>query len=98
MEWEGPYFFVMYSEYGLAVNFGMTLLLRGHGGVGIIVFNDFLAILFSSMSLALIALEMRGELFRMPAVLLQNSGKPSTVFRSLALKVLRASGWKALPA
>lgn len=97
MEWEGPYFFVMYSEYGLAVNFGTTLLLRGHGGVGIIV-NVPLAILFGSMSLALIALEMRGELFRMPAVLLQNSGKPSTVFRSLALKVLRASGWKALPA
>lgn len=54
------FFFVIYSAYGLAFNFGTTLLIHGHGGVGIIV-NVFLAIMFASVSLAMLTGDMEGK-------------------------------------
>ncbi|KAL5524544.1 hypothetical protein ACEPAF_9684 [Sanghuangporus sanghuang] len=52
------FFFVIYSAYALAFNFGTTLIIRGDATVGIVV-NVIIAILIGSFSLALLAPEMQ---------------------------------------
>ena len=52
-------FFVVYAMYGLAFNFGTTLVIHGHATVGIIV-NVIIAILIGSTSLAMMASELQG--------------------------------------
>ncbi|KAJ4482117.1 P-loop containing nucleoside triphosphate hydrolase protein [Lentinula aciculospora] len=52
------FFFVIYSSYGLAFNFGTTLILEGHADAGQVI-NVFMAILIGSFSLALLAPEMQ---------------------------------------
>ena len=54
------FFFIIYSAYALAFDFGTTLILQGHGNVGTIV-NVFISILIGSFSLALLAPEMQGK-------------------------------------
>ena len=54
------FFFIIYSSYALAFNFGTTLVIHGHATVGIIV-NVFIAILIGSFSLAMLAPEMQGK-------------------------------------
>lgn len=56
----GVLFFVVYSSYGLAINFGTTLVLHGHASIGIIV-NVVLAILTGSFSLAMLQSSLEGE-------------------------------------
>ncbi|KAJ2930895.1 hypothetical protein H1R20_g6196, partial [Candolleomyces eurysporus] len=60
--WHGgglaSFFFVIYGAYGLAFNFGTTLLNRGQADSGTIV-NVLLAILIGSFSLAMLAPEMQ---------------------------------------
>lgn len=53
------FFFVIYSAYALAFQFGTTLVIEGHATVGIVV-NVIIAILIGSFSLALLAPEMQG--------------------------------------
>ncbi|KAI4527252.1 ste6-like protein [Schizophyllum commune Loenen D] len=52
------FFFVIYSSYALAFDFGTTLIGRGEADAGIVV-NVFFAILIGSFSLALLAPEMQ---------------------------------------
>ncbi|KAH7885321.1 P-loop containing nucleoside triphosphate hydrolase protein [Phlebopus sp. FC_14] len=52
------FFFVIYSAYALAFDFGTTLILEGYADAGQVV-NVFLAILIGSFSLALLAPEMQ---------------------------------------
>ncbi|KAL5482696.1 hypothetical protein ACEPAI_9290 [Sanghuangporus weigelae] len=52
------FFFVIYSAYALAFNFGTTLIINGDATVGIVV-NVIIAILIGSFSLALLAPEMQ---------------------------------------
>ncbi|TCD61612.1 GTPase-activating protein [Steccherinum ochraceum] len=52
------FFFVIYSAYALAFDFGTTLIGQGHANAGIVI-NVFLAILIGSFSLALLAPEMQ---------------------------------------
>ncbi|KAH9849517.1 P-loop containing nucleoside triphosphate hydrolase protein [Lenzites betulinus] len=60
--WQGAglsfFFFVIYGAYGLAFNFGTTLINQGHAQPGQIV-NVIFAILIGSFSLALLAPEMQ---------------------------------------
>ncbi|EIW59664.1 multidrug resistance protein 1 [Trametes versicolor FP-101664 SS1] len=60
--WHGAglsfFFFVIYGAYGLAFNFGTTLINEGHANPGQIV-NVIFAILIGSFSLALLAPEMQ---------------------------------------
>ena len=53
------FFFVIYSAYGLAFDFGTTLVIHGHATVGVIV-NVITAILIGSASLAMLSSEMQG--------------------------------------
>lgn len=53
------FFFVIYSAYALAFQFGTTLILQGHADSGQVV-NVFFAILIGSFSLAMLAPEMQG--------------------------------------
>lgn len=61
-QWHGcglaVFFFVIYSAYALAFNFGTTLINEGHAQPGTVV-NVILAILIGSFSLALLAPEMQ---------------------------------------
>lgn len=52
------FFFVIYSAYALAFDFGTTLVNRGQANPGLVI-NVFLAILIGSFSLALLAPEMQ---------------------------------------
>ncbi|GJE98503.1 multidrug resistance-associated ABC transporter [Phanerochaete sordida] len=52
------FFFVIYSAYALAFDFGTTLINEGHANAGDVV-NVFFAILIGSFSLALLAPEMQ---------------------------------------
>ncbi|KAJ3876935.1 P-loop containing nucleoside triphosphate hydrolase protein [Lentinula edodes] len=52
------FFFVIYSSYGLAFDFGTTLILDGHANAGQVI-NVFMAILIGSFSLALLNPEMQ---------------------------------------
>ncbi|EGO23855.1 hypothetical protein SERLADRAFT_450147 [Serpula lacrymans var. lacrymans S7.9] len=52
------FFFVIYSAYALAFDFGTTLINDGHANAGEVV-NVFLAVLIGSFSLALLAPEMQ---------------------------------------
>ncbi|CCO29186.1 Leptomycin B resistance protein pmd1 OS=Schizosaccharomyces pombe (strain 972 / ATCC 24843) GN=pmd1 PE=3 SV=2 [Rhizoctonia solani AG-1 IB] len=54
----GVFFFVIYGAYGLAFNFGTTLILQGHAQPGTVV-NVFIAILIGSFSLAMLAPEQQ---------------------------------------
>lgn len=54
----GAFFFVIYSSYALAFDFGTTLIDEGYADAGEVV-NVFLAILIGSFSLALLAPEMQ---------------------------------------
>ncbi|KAF9242528.1 P-loop containing nucleoside triphosphate hydrolase protein [Melanogaster broomeanus] len=54
----GVFFFVIYASYGLAFQFGTTLINEGHATAGEVV-NVFLAILIGAMSLAMVAPEMQ---------------------------------------
>ncbi|KAF8746719.1 P-loop containing nucleoside triphosphate hydrolase protein, partial [Rhizoctonia solani] len=54
----GVFFFVIYGAYGLAFNFGTTLILQGHASAGTVV-NVFIAILIGSFSLAMLAPEQQ---------------------------------------
>ncbi|KAF9221679.1 P-loop containing nucleoside triphosphate hydrolase protein [Gyrodon lividus] len=54
----GVFFFVIYSAYALAFQFGTTLINEGHATAGQIV-NVFLAILIGSFSLVMLAPEMQ---------------------------------------
>ncbi|KAI0350350.1 P-loop containing nucleoside triphosphate hydrolase protein [Trametes cingulata] len=60
--WHGAglsfFFFVIYGAYGLAFNFGTTLINQGHANAGQVV-NVIFAILIGSFSLALLAPEMQ---------------------------------------
>ncbi|KAI6035808.1 P-loop containing nucleoside triphosphate hydrolase protein [Pisolithus marmoratus] len=56
----GVFFFVMYSAYALAFNFGATLINDGHATAGQVI-NVFMAILLGSFSLAKMAPEATGE-------------------------------------
>jgi ATP-binding cassette subfamily B (MDR/TAP) protein 1 len=53
------FFFVIYSAYALAFQFGTTLIIEGHATAGQVV-NVFFAILIGSFSLAMLAPEMQG--------------------------------------
>jgi ATP-binding cassette subfamily B (MDR/TAP) protein 1 len=53
------FFFVIYSAYALAFQFGTTLINEGHANAGQVV-NVFFAVLIGSFSLALLAPEMQG--------------------------------------
>lgn len=53
------FYFVIYSSYALAFNFGTTLVIQGHATVGKLV-NVIIAILIGSFSLALLAPELQG--------------------------------------
>ncbi|THU88633.1 P-loop containing nucleoside triphosphate hydrolase protein [Dendrothele bispora CBS 962.96] len=52
------FFFVIYGSYGLAFNFGTTLIIQGHANVGQVI-NVFMSIFIGSVSLALLAPEMQ---------------------------------------
>ncbi|KZV67726.1 P-loop containing nucleoside triphosphate hydrolase protein [Peniophora sp. CONT] len=52
------FFFVIYSAYALAFDYGTTLINQGHADAGQVI-NVFLAILIGSFSLALMAPEMQ---------------------------------------
>ncbi|KAJ8520713.1 hypothetical protein ONZ45_g2501 [Pleurotus djamor] len=52
------FLFVIYSSYALAFSFGTTLINSGHANAGQVI-NVFLAILMSSISLAMLAPEMQ---------------------------------------
>ncbi|KAK7469298.1 hypothetical protein VKT23_003782 [Stygiomarasmius scandens] len=52
------FFFVIYGSYGLAFNFGTTLIIQGHADVGQVI-NVFMSILIGSFSLAMLAPEMQ---------------------------------------
>ncbi|KAG1745981.1 P-loop containing nucleoside triphosphate hydrolase protein [Suillus paluster] len=52
------FFFIIYSAYALAFDFGTTLINEGYANAGAVV-NVFLAILIGSFSLALLAPEMQ---------------------------------------
>ncbi|KAG9099473.1 GTPase-activating protein [Ceratobasidium sp. 370] len=54
----GIFFFVIYGAYGLAFNFGTTLIIQGHADAGVVV-NVFIAILIGSFSLAMLAPEQQ---------------------------------------
>lgn len=54
------FFFVIYSSYALAFQFGTTLIIAGEADAGIII-NVFLAIFIGSISLALMAPDMQGR-------------------------------------
>ena len=54
------FFFVIYSAYALAFSFGTTLIIHGHGTVGIVV-NVFIAILIGSFSLVMLAPDSQGK-------------------------------------
>ncbi|CAE6419809.1 unnamed protein product [Rhizoctonia solani] len=54
----GIFFFVIYGAYGLAFNFGTTLIIQGHADAGTVV-NVFIAILIGSFSLAMLAPEQQ---------------------------------------
>ncbi|KAI6166709.1 P-loop containing nucleoside triphosphate hydrolase protein, partial [Pisolithus thermaeus] len=56
----GVFFFVIYSAYALAFDFGTTLINDGNATAGQVV-NVFMAILIGSFSLALMAPEARGK-------------------------------------
>ncbi|KAI6043447.1 P-loop containing nucleoside triphosphate hydrolase protein [Pisolithus marmoratus] len=55
----GFFFFIIYSAYALAFDFGTTLINEGHATAGQVV-NVFMAILIGSFSLAILAPEIRG--------------------------------------
>lgn len=57
------FFFIIYASYALAFDFGTTLVIHGHATVGIVI-NVFMAILIGSFSLAMLAPEAQGKLFR----------------------------------
>ncbi|OCH89914.1 P-loop containing nucleoside triphosphate hydrolase protein [Obba rivulosa] len=88
--WHGSglavFFFVIYSAYALAFDFGSTLINRGEADAGEIV-NVILSILIGSFSLALLAPEMQAithgrgaaaklyeTIFRVPAIDSMNEG------------------------
>ena len=87
------FFFVVYSSYALAFQFGTTLIIQGHADIGVVV-NVIIAILIGSFSLALLPPEMQGahvvrifltlrlipstKLFLMLAAPLRSSGQPLT--------------------
>ncbi|KAF5369355.1 hypothetical protein D9758_002765 [Tetrapyrgos nigripes] len=52
------FFFVIYASYGLAFNFGTTLILHGEADSGQVI-NVFMSILIGSFSLAMLAPEMQ---------------------------------------
>ncbi|KAK7461381.1 hypothetical protein VKT23_008560 [Stygiomarasmius scandens] len=52
------FFFVVYASYGLAFNFGTTLIIQGHADVGQVI-NVIMSILVGSFSLAMLAPEMQ---------------------------------------
>ncbi|KAF9242533.1 P-loop containing nucleoside triphosphate hydrolase protein [Melanogaster broomeanus] len=54
----GLFFFVLYSAYALAFQFGTTLINEGHATAGEVI-NVFLAVLIGSFSLAMLAPEMQ---------------------------------------
>ncbi|EUC60222.1 multidrug resistance protein [Rhizoctonia solani AG-3 Rhs1AP] len=54
----GIFFFVIYGAYGLAFNFGTTLIIHHHADAGTVV-NVFIAILIGSFSLAMLAPEQQ---------------------------------------
>ncbi|KAF9242534.1 P-loop containing nucleoside triphosphate hydrolase protein [Melanogaster broomeanus] len=54
----GLFFFVLYSAYALAFQFGTTLINEGHATAGEVI-NVFLAILIGSVSLVMLAPEMQ---------------------------------------
>lgn len=54
------FFFVIYSAYALAFDFGSRLLNQGHADVSAVL-NVFFAILIGSFSLAMMAPEMQGK-------------------------------------
>jgi ATP-binding cassette subfamily B (MDR/TAP) protein 1 len=54
------FFFVIYSAYALAFQFGTTLIIQGHATPGEVV-NVFFAVLIGSFSLAMLAPEMQGK-------------------------------------
>ncbi|KAG8741686.1 GTPase-activating protein, partial [Ceratobasidium sp. 428] len=54
----GIFFFVIYGAYGLAFNFGTTLIIQHHADAGVVV-NVFIAILIGSFSLAMLAPEQQ---------------------------------------
>ncbi|OAX42868.1 P-loop containing nucleoside triphosphate hydrolase protein [Rhizopogon vinicolor AM-OR11-026] len=107
--WHGgglaAFFFIIYSAYALAFDFGTTLINEGHANAGQVV-NVFLAILIGSFSLAMLAPEMQAithgrgaaaKLFatieRVPEIDSANPGglKPEKVIGEITLEDVKFS-------
>ncbi|TFK71922.1 P-loop containing nucleoside triphosphate hydrolase protein [Pluteus cervinus] len=68
------FFFIVYSAYGLAFSFGITLINSGHADAGQVI-NVFLAILIGSFSLAMLAPEMQA--------IIQGCGAAAKLFETI---------------
>ncbi|TRM64132.1 ste6-like protein [Schizophyllum amplum] len=91
------FFFVIYSAYALAFDFGTTLIGRGQADAGIVV-NVFFAILIGSFSLALLAPEMqaithaRGAAAKLYSTIDRHEGlQPATVHGEIVLEGVQFS-------
>ncbi|KAI6041411.1 P-loop containing nucleoside triphosphate hydrolase protein [Pisolithus marmoratus] len=78
----GVFFFIMYSAYALAFDFGTTLINDGHATAGQVI-NVFMAILIGSFSLVMMAPEAEGEFPDTSTALTNACGAAAKLFATI---------------